>query len=96
MDPPRHRQHRALISQAFTPRVIFLLEPRITAIVHSLLDAEQEKGEMDAVDDLAFPLPIIVIAELLGVPASDRDQFRQWSSDYVGSDYALRMATAKK
>jgi cytochrome P450 len=93
---PGHRQHRALISQAFTPRVIALLEPRITAIVHSLLDAVQEKGEMDAVDDLAFPLPVIVIAELLGVPASDRDQFRQWSSDYVGSDYALRMATAKK
>lgn len=96
MDQPRHRQHRALISQAFTPRVIALLEPRITAIVHSLLDEVQDKGEMDTVDNLAFPLPVIVIAELLGVPASDRDQFRQWSSDFVGSDYTLRLATAKK
>lgn len=96
MDQPRHRQHRALISQAFTPRVIALLEPRITSIVHDLLDAVQDKGEMDAVSELAFPLPVIVIAELLGVPASDRDEFRQWSGDYVGSDYALRLATAKK
>ncbi|MHB8598983.1 MAG: cytochrome P450 [Ktedonobacteraceae bacterium] len=96
MDPPRHRQYRTLISQAFTPRVVARLEPRITEIVHSLLNEVQDKGEMDAVGDLAFPLPVIVIADLLGVPSSDRDQFRQWSSDYVGSDYALRLATAKK
>jgi cytochrome P450 len=96
MDPPRHRQLRALISQAFTPRVVGLLEPRITSIVHTLLDRVQDKGEMDIVDDLAFPAPVIVIAELLGVPSTDRDQFRQWSADYVGSDYALRLATAKK
>jgi cytochrome P450 len=96
MDPPRHRQLRSLISQAFTPRVIALLEPRITSIVHTLLDQVQDKGEMDVVDDLAFPLPVIVIAELLGVLSSDRDQFRQWSADYVGSDYALRLATAQK
>lgn len=96
MDPPRHRQLRTLISQAFTPRVIAQLEPRITTIVHSLLDDVQAKGEMDVVDDLAFPLPIMVIAELLGVPVSDREQFRQWSANFVGSDYALRMETAKK
>lgn len=96
MDPPRHRQYRALISQAFTPRVVARLEPRITEIVHSLLNEVQDKSEMDAVGDLAFPLPVIVIADLLGVPRSDREQFRQWSSDYVGSDYALRLATAKK
>lgn len=96
MDPPRHRKLRALISLAFTPRAIAKLEPRIREIVGDLLDRVQDQGGMDAVNDLAFPLPIIVIAELLGVPSSDRDQFRQWSSDYVGSDYALRLATAKK
>ncbi|HEY6540802.1 MAG TPA: cytochrome P450 [Ktedonobacteraceae bacterium] len=96
MDPPRHRQLRSLISQAFTPRVVAQMEPRITAIVHDLLDEVQDKGEMDVVDDLAFPLPVIVIAELLGVPISDREQFRRWSADYVGADYALRLATAKK
>lgn len=96
MDPPRHRQLRTLISSAFTSRTIAQLEPRIHGIVNDLLNRIQDKGEMDAVDDLAFPLPVIVIAELLGVPASDRDQFRQWSNDFVGSDYALRMATAKK
>jgi cytochrome P450 len=96
MDPPRHRQLRALISIAFTPRVVAQLELRITAIVHNLFDQVQGKSEMDVVDGLAFPLPVIVIAELLGVPASDREQFRRWSSDYVGSDYALRLATAKK
>lgn len=96
MDPPRHRQLRTLISQAFTPRVVAQLEPHITSIVHSLLDEVQDKGEMDVVDALAFPLPIIVIAELLGVPPADREQFRQWTTDYVGSDYALRLETAKK
>ena len=96
MDPPRHRQLRTLVSQAFTARIITLLEPRITTIVHTLLDEVQTKGEMDIVDDLAFPLPIIVIAELLGVPSSDQQQFRQWSADFVGTDYALRLATAQK
>lgn len=96
MDPPHHRQLRSLISSAFTPHTIARLEPRIHEIVSTLLDRVQDKGEMDVVDELAFPLPVIVIAELLGVPASDRDQFRQWSNDFVGSDYALRMATAKK
>jgi cytochrome P450 len=96
MDPPRHRQVRALIAQAFTPRMVAQLKPRITAIVEHLLDQIQGKGQMDVVDDLAFPLPITVIAELLGVPESDREQFRRWSNDFTGSDYALRIATAKK
>ncbi len=95
MDPPRHRQLRALISTAFTPNMVTRLEPRITEIVHTLLDHVQEQGDSDAVADLAFPLPIIVISELLGVPSSDRKQFQQWSGDFVGSDYALRLATAK-
>jgi cytochrome P450 len=96
LDPPRHRQLRTLIGQAFTPRAIALLEPRITAIVHTLLDQVQASGEMDVVDDLAFPLPIIVIAEMLGVPDSDREQFRQWSTDFVGIDYTKRVMASQK
>jgi len=85
MDPPRHRQLRNLVTQAFTPRTIAQLAPRITEIVHGLLDKVEAKGEMDIVDDLAAPLPTIVIAELLGIPAADRERFKQWSGDIVST-----------
>jgi cytochrome P450 len=78
-DPPRHRQLRALVSQAFTPRAVDDLAPRIAAITDALLDQVAPTGRMDLVQDLAYPLPVIVIAELLGVPADDRDQFKAWS-----------------
>lgn len=78
-DPPRHRQLRSLINLQFTPRMVAQLEPRIEAITHSLLDQVAEQGRMDIVDDLAHPLPTIVIAELLGIPSGDRAQFREWS-----------------
>jgi cytochrome P450 len=90
MDPPDHRRLRALVSQAFTPRVIANLEPRIVAIVRDLLDRAEEKGEMDLIDDLAYPLPIMVIAELLGVPYEDQKQFRRWSLEIVGVDLDAR------
>jgi cytochrome P450 len=85
MDPPRHRQLRNIVTQAFTPRTIAQLAPRVTAIVHDLLDQVEAKGEMDIIDDLAYPLPVIVIAELLGVPIEDRERFKQWSSDMVST-----------
>ena len=78
-DPPRHRQLRALVTQQFTPRIVAQLEPRITEITHSLLTNVIPDGRMDIVDDLAHPLPTIVIAELLGIPSENRTQFRQWS-----------------
>jgi cytochrome P450 len=78
-DPPRHRQLRALVSQAFTPRAVDDLAPRIAAITDALLDQVAGSGRMDVVQDLAYPLPVIVIAELLGVPAEERDQFKTWS-----------------
>ena len=78
-DPPRHRQLRALVSQAFTPRAVDDLAPRIAAITDALLDQVQGTGRMDLVQDLAYPLPVIVIAELLGVPPEARDQFKAWS-----------------
>ncbi len=78
-DPPRHRKLRDLVTQQFTPRIVAQLEGRVTSIVHHLLDAVSSTGRMDVVDDLAHPLPTIVIAELLGVPAEDSRQFRGWS-----------------
>nr|AAA21341.1 cytochrome P-450 [Streptomyces fradiae] len=78
IDPPRHGPLRKLVSQAFTPRRIATLEPRIAEITRGLLDGLREKGQIDVVSDLAYPLPVIVIAELLGIPAEDRDLFREW------------------
>lgn len=82
-DPPRHRQLRNLITQAFTPRAVAQLTPRITAIVGELLDQVTASGHMDFIEDLAYPLPVIVIAEMLGIPASERAQFRRWSDAIV-------------
>lgn len=75
MDPPENVKYRKLISSAFTPRFIGSLEPRITKITDELIDAMAEKDQVDLVADLAYPLPIIVIAELLGIPGSDREMF---------------------
>jgi len=89
-DPPRHRQLRSLVTQAFTPRTIALLEPRITAIVRELLDGVT--GSFDLIDTLAYPLPVIVIAELLGIPQQDRDLFKLWSDAIVVGPRAAGMA----
>jgi cytochrome P450 len=83
MDPPRHRHLRALASQAFTPRRVGQWESRIVALVQSLLDAVVDRGQMDVITDLGYPLPAIVIAELLGIPPEDRDQFKLWSDAVV-------------
>src|SRR5437667_2250816 len=87
MDPPRHRQLRNLVTQAFTPRSVAQLSERITAIVKQLLDQVAPAGHMDIIDDLAYPLPVIVIAEMLGIPQEDRQRFKLWSDAIVGSDY---------
>jgi cytochrome P450 len=78
-DPPRHTKLRALIGRAFTPRSIAALEPRIEALVDELLRGVEEREELDVVTDLAVPLPLVVIAELLGAPSSDHALFRAWS-----------------
>lgn len=83
LDPPRHSRYRALVSQAFTPRSVALLEPRITAIVHDLLDAVAGTGQMDVIADLGLPLPAKVIMELLGVPAESRGYFKQLSEAFL-------------
>jgi cytochrome P450 len=86
MDPPDHERLRALVSKAFTPRLIERMRPRVQAIADALLDSVQDRSEMDLIDDYAFPLPITVIAELLGVPAEDRNNFREWSDAAVSGN----------
>lgn len=86
LDPPDHTRIRKLVSKAFTPRAVHAMRPRIQKIVDDLLDAVEERGAMDVIDDLAFPLPTFVICEMLGVPADDRDTFKEWTAD---ATYAL-------
>ncbi|MGH9266307.1 MAG: cytochrome P450, partial [Acidimicrobiales bacterium] len=81
LDPPDHTRLRSLVSQAFTPRMVESLRPRIQLLVDDLLDAVVEQGEMDVLTDLAYPLPTVVICELLGVPPEDRERFKAWSAD---------------
>lgn len=78
IDPPRHQPLRKLVSQAFTPRRIAAMEPRVKAVTRELLDAIRDQDTIDAVADLAYPLPVIVIAEMLGIPPQDRNRFREW------------------
>jgi pimeloyl-[acyl-carrier protein] synthase len=78
-DPPDHTRLRALVQKAFTPRVVEALRPRIQAIVDDLLARVRDARAMDVIADLAYPLPVIVICEMLGVPTEDRDTFREWS-----------------
>ncbi len=83
LDPPDHTRLRRLVSKAFTPRRVESLRPRIEGIVDELLDAAGERGEMDLIRDLAYPLPVVVIAEMLGVPVEDRERFKRWSDALV-------------
>jgi cytochrome P450 len=78
-DPPRHTKLRALISKAFTPRVVAGLEPRVRELSRQLLDEAIERGEMDLANDFAVPLPMRVIAEMLGFPGADGPRYRRWS-----------------
>jgi cytochrome P450 len=84
-DPPDHTRLRKLVSKAFTTRVIQDLRPRIQSLVDGMLDAAHTRGEMDVIADFAFPLPFVVISEMLGVPASDGTQLREWSGLIVRS-----------
>ncbi|HEX7733728.1 MAG TPA: cytochrome P450 [Ktedonobacteraceae bacterium] len=79
MDPPEHRQYRNLVSAAFTPRAIDRLRGRVAEITRELLAETRPAGKMDFATDLAYPLPTIVIAEMLGVPSSDRPLFKRWA-----------------
>ncbi|MED4865592.1 cytochrome P450 [Bacillus subtilis] len=82
-DPPDHNRLRTLVQKAFTHRMIFQLEDKIQHIADSLLDKVQPNKFMNLVDDYAFPLPIIVISEMLGIPLEDRQKFRVWSQAII-------------
>ena len=79
IDPPRHTRLRRLVNKAFTPRVVENLRPRIQAIVDELLDRVAPNREMELMRDLAGPLPVRVIAEMLGIPPEDHEDFKRWS-----------------
>ncbi len=88
-DPPTQTRLRRLVSRDFTPRRIRELEPRIREIAKNLIDAAERKGEFDVMADLANPLPVMVISDLLGVPQEDYHQFKNWSDKIVEADNTL-------
>lgn len=83
MDPPRHTKMRAIVNKAFTPKAVKELEPHIEEVTAFLFNEAKQKELFDVVDDLAAPLPVIIIAELLGVPAEDRLMFKHYSDILV-------------
>ena len=89
LDPPRHSQLRGLISQAFTPRSVANLEPRIREFSRQLLDRTIERGGMDLAADFSVPLPMAVIAEMLGIPIADRSQFIRWNDAILDMSYTV-------
>ncbi len=86
VDPPRHRKLRNLVSQALTPRTVAALGPQIKARTNELLDGLDGARQFDLVDALADPLPIMVIAEMLGIPITDWSMLRDWATTMLGSD----------
>jgi cytochrome P450 len=96
-DPPDHTRLRRLATKAFTPRAVERLRPRITEIVGDMLDAGLEVGQFDVMRDIAQPLPVMVICDLLGVPLDDQAQFKPWSDAIArmidgDADQAMLMA----
>jgi cytochrome P450 len=94
LDPPRQAKLRSLIGRAFTPKAIAALEPRIRALTHELLDALVARGEMDIVAEFATPLPMIVIAEMIGVPAAGWPRFRRWSDVILKLSHTISAGAA--
>ena len=95
MDPPQHNRHRKLVMGAFTPRRIAALEPRVREIAKRSLDAIDPSGPVDFVEQIAIPMPMYVIAELLGVPSEDYGAFRRWSDAMIeagGGDISAKTA----
>jgi len=86
MDPPKHRQYRMLVNQAFTPRMINNLHGRVTAMVRKIINGVIEKGECDFVEDIAALLPLEVICEMMGVPEEDRRHIYALGNKMIGID----------
>ncbi len=98
-DPPQHERLRDPVRRAFTPRAVERLRPHVEQIVARCLDELGERldadGSADLVEHLAFPLPAIVIAELLGVPPSDRDEFKTWSDQLAAIVFGASKSPAQ-
>jgi len=97
LDPPDHTRLRRLVNKAFTPRTVARLEPRIRAITGDLLSAAAAAGQLEVVSQLAYPLPVRIISELLGVPVEDHPRFAGWSARLAHSlqpDFGLDPAGA--
>lgn len=93
LDPPDHTRLRGLVNRAFTPAMVARLGPRIGEIVEWLCDDMAERGRVDFIRDFALPLPVVVIAEILGVPVNDRNLFREWSRTLIaGTDVAASVS----
>ncbi len=84
-DPPRHTRLRTLVSKAFTPRVVEAMAPRIATTVETLLDRVAAAGRLDVIADLAYPLPVQVICDMVGIPRDDHAQLRTWSRDFAAT-----------
>ena len=87
-DPPAHTRLRSLVNKAFTPQIMEAFRPRIEAVATELLEqaiAENQSGRLDLVSSFAFPLPVVVISEMLGVPSQDRTRFKEWSSAIIAA-----------
>ena len=82
-DGERHARLRGLVNKAFTPRIVSQLGPRIEELAAELVDEAVAAGEVDLIQALTYPLPVTIIAEMIGVPAEDREQFKQWSDQAV-------------
>lgn len=93
-DEPDHRRLRNLVHKAFTPRMIINLAPRIEVIANDLLDKAERKSEVEFIRDYALPLPVTVIAEMIGIPAEDRAQFRAWAHQIIVNPTPLNMIRA--
>jgi cytochrome P450 len=81
LDPPDHTRLRSLVSKAFTPRAVEALRPRVEQLVDEMVERAAAKGTFDVIREIAYPLPVIVIAEMLGIPPEDREQFKHWSDE---------------
>jgi cytochrome P450 len=85
LDPPEHTRVRSMFTQAFSPKALETLRPRIEQIARKRLDQALGAGNVDVIRDLAYPLPVMVIAELLGFPPEDYERIKKWSDDMTGA-----------
>jgi cytochrome P450 len=95
VDEPKHRRLRRLVAHVFTPTYIASLRPSIQRITDTLLDRVEQQGQMDLVNDFAYPLPITVISEMLGIPEQGREQIKQWAQGFTSGSTQIMSQSAQ-